>query len=269
MNIKQAFETLEIQRTTSLEEIKESYRDLLHVWHPDRHTDSPRRQAKAEQKTRDITEAYQLIVKTHSSPQFTSVSAPNPENRYKPPGDAPDPYSTAKDRAPNNHFQFAEEPVNEEAFFNEVLKACEQNQQKWFKKGFDVNWHLQRRSRLLENHYWNNMNRIATRYYIKFGGRHWDFFSPLFVHHVKFLETQGVCILKMSDFEVNTYAALEKPSFLGLSRKWTKQEKTRESEIKAYTMMMRILFDHKVEIQRDHERNVRFRFAWNFSSDQS
>lgn len=39
-------------------ELKEAYRDLLHVWHPDKHNQNERLRIKAEQKIKEINNAY-------------------------------------------------------------------------------------------------------------------------------------------------------------------------------------------------------------------
>lgn len=55
------FDILEVRRGASLEEVKRAYRDLAQVWHPDRYGHNPRLRAKAEEKLKDINEAYQRL----------------------------------------------------------------------------------------------------------------------------------------------------------------------------------------------------------------
>ena len=43
-------------------QIRESYRDLVKVWHPDRFAHDPKLQQKAEEKLKEINLAYQAIL---------------------------------------------------------------------------------------------------------------------------------------------------------------------------------------------------------------
>ena len=55
------YTTLEIQDSATLEEVKEAYRLLLQVWHPDRFHHSPTLLAKAEQKSGKINVAFETL----------------------------------------------------------------------------------------------------------------------------------------------------------------------------------------------------------------
>lgn len=69
------YKILEISLDASLAEIKSHFRDLISIWHPDRFADHPRRQKLAEEKTKQIIEAYQEIesyFKAYGKPQFSS-----------------------------------------------------------------------------------------------------------------------------------------------------------------------------------------------------
>ena len=60
-NIKKCFEILGVQPGASDEEIKEALRDLVKVWHPDRFGGDPRLQKKAQEKLKEINEAYEAV----------------------------------------------------------------------------------------------------------------------------------------------------------------------------------------------------------------
>lgn len=60
-DIRKYFEVLGIKPNASIEEIKQAYKDLVKVWHPDRFVNDPRFQRKAEEKLKEINEAYQKI----------------------------------------------------------------------------------------------------------------------------------------------------------------------------------------------------------------
>lgn len=60
MGSREAFTILEIDRPNLItpESLREIYRDLVKVWHPDIHQSSPRLREKAEKKLKAINEAY-------------------------------------------------------------------------------------------------------------------------------------------------------------------------------------------------------------------
>lgn len=62
MDLKQCYAILEIDSQAALTEVKQAYRDLIKVWHPDRFTDSQRLMEKAERKLKTVNEAYQQII---------------------------------------------------------------------------------------------------------------------------------------------------------------------------------------------------------------
>jgi len=57
------YEVLGLEATASPEEIKEAWRDLAQVWHPDRFGDNERLRKKAQEKLKEVNEAYQILRK--------------------------------------------------------------------------------------------------------------------------------------------------------------------------------------------------------------
>lgn len=55
------YEILELKPDASQEEIKQAYRDMVKVWHPDRFSHDPRLQQKAQEKLKEINEAYEQL----------------------------------------------------------------------------------------------------------------------------------------------------------------------------------------------------------------
>ncbi len=55
------YQILEIEPGASQSEIKQAYRDLAVVWHPDRFSDNPRLRKKAEEKLKQINAAYEFL----------------------------------------------------------------------------------------------------------------------------------------------------------------------------------------------------------------
>lgn len=59
--INQYYQILELEPGASLKEVKQAYRDLAFVWHPDRFSHNPRLQAKAGDRFKQIDEAYRQL----------------------------------------------------------------------------------------------------------------------------------------------------------------------------------------------------------------
>ncbi|MDI7275969.1 MAG: J domain-containing protein, partial [Anaerolineae bacterium] len=72
-DLQQCYETLMLQPGASQEEIKEAYRDLVTVWHPDRFAGNPRLQRKAQAMLKRINDAFERL-------QAAAI-APAPERR--------------------------------------------------------------------------------------------------------------------------------------------------------------------------------------------
>jgi DnaJ-class molecular chaperone len=62
MNIKECYRILGITPDASLYEIKEAYRDLVKVWHPDKYENNPRLRDKAEKQIKQINTAYDTLL---------------------------------------------------------------------------------------------------------------------------------------------------------------------------------------------------------------
>jgi curved DNA-binding protein CbpA len=61
MDIRQCFDVLELDSNASLDEAKQAYKDMVNIWHPDRFSNNPRLKQKAEDKLKEINEAYEMI----------------------------------------------------------------------------------------------------------------------------------------------------------------------------------------------------------------
>ncbi len=95
-------ETLELRRGASLVEIKQAYRDLAQIWHPDRYAHNPRLRSKAEERFKAINEAYQaLISEAQRRPDTTPESRPpNTNETQTPPQAAQPPSPNSKPKSP-------------------------------------------------------------------------------------------------------------------------------------------------------------------------
>ena len=62
MDIEKCFEILRVSSHSSSDEVKQAYRDLVNVWHPDRFSHNDRLRKKAEEELKRINLAYQEIL---------------------------------------------------------------------------------------------------------------------------------------------------------------------------------------------------------------
>ena len=60
-DLDKAYELLGVKPGVSSRELKAAHRDLAKVWHPDRFVHDPRLQEKAQEKLKEINEAYELL----------------------------------------------------------------------------------------------------------------------------------------------------------------------------------------------------------------
>lgn len=72
------YQILEIEPGASQDDIKQAYKDLAKVWHPDRFADTPRLQQKAEEKLKRINTAYEFL-KSYQPQVRQSEVEPEPE----------------------------------------------------------------------------------------------------------------------------------------------------------------------------------------------
>ena len=63
--LERAYEVLGVKPGVSDRELKAAHRDLAKVWHPDRFVHDPRLQEKAQEKLKEINEAYEQLISRH------------------------------------------------------------------------------------------------------------------------------------------------------------------------------------------------------------
>ena len=59
--LRECYRILEVDPSASPEAVKNAYRELLKVWHPDRFPNDPSFQGRANEKTKQLNQAYQTI----------------------------------------------------------------------------------------------------------------------------------------------------------------------------------------------------------------
>jgi hypothetical protein len=73
------YKTLGVEPGASPEEVRQAYKDLVNVWHPDRFSHDPHLQKKAQEELKKINEAYKrLETQFQSAPAVTSSAASGP-----------------------------------------------------------------------------------------------------------------------------------------------------------------------------------------------
>src|SRR5437870_434040 len=78
-DIQACFRLFEIQPGASPEAVKQAYRDLVKIWHPDRFPNDPKFQKRANEKTKAINEAYRKILAYQSGNSSYSRARPSEE----------------------------------------------------------------------------------------------------------------------------------------------------------------------------------------------
>ena len=69
------YEILHLKPGASLAEIQQAYRDLVKVWHPDRFSSDPRLQEIANEKLKEINDAYLALEKAVQEPSRAAASS--------------------------------------------------------------------------------------------------------------------------------------------------------------------------------------------------
>lgn len=75
MNIRESFQILDLEPGVSEAEVRQAYKDIVSVWHPDRFSNNPRLRQKAEQKLKQINLAYETVRTFLAPPGGTKGSA--------------------------------------------------------------------------------------------------------------------------------------------------------------------------------------------------
>jgi hypothetical protein len=76
-DLNKYYELLGVAPGASGQELKDAYRDLAKVWHPDRFSHDPRLQQKAQEKLKEINEAYGLLSSGKASRPRPQTPTPN------------------------------------------------------------------------------------------------------------------------------------------------------------------------------------------------
>jgi len=91
-----ALAILGLERDASKSQIKEAYRDLAKVWHPDRFQNDPRLRAKAEATFKQVNTAYEALTGYRPSVRSTPTSGRKARPRARQEATPPEPGSTRR-----------------------------------------------------------------------------------------------------------------------------------------------------------------------------
>jgi curved DNA-binding protein CbpA len=82
IKVNQYYGVLDLEPGDSAEKVKQAYRDLAFVWHPDRYSQYPRLREKAQEKLKILNEAHDQLEELL---RHQSYQAPQPHLQPPPP----------------------------------------------------------------------------------------------------------------------------------------------------------------------------------------
>lgn len=87
-DFKRCCQILGLEVGASRAEMKQAYRDLVHVWHPDRFAQNPRLQKKAEEMLKEVNAAYEKVLAGFrpATAAAKGKKQPHPSSSEPPPG---------------------------------------------------------------------------------------------------------------------------------------------------------------------------------------
>lgn len=94
INRKIALNILELPQDATIEQIRDAYRTMAKVWHPDRFHHDKKLYQRAQEKLKSINLAYEWLKNNPAvteDPVERNYSPPNPENHSPPPPHTPSP----------------------------------------------------------------------------------------------------------------------------------------------------------------------------------
>ena len=114
-DVRRAYEVLALPFNASPSDVRQAYRDLIAVWHPDRFQSNARLADRATQKTQEINTAYEVLCRyAQSIPSVSTSHASHPSPPPRPEkmdgaettqaGDPPSSVPSDQDSAPKKTF---------------------------------------------------------------------------------------------------------------------------------------------------------------------
>jgi hypothetical protein len=84
------YQLLDLKPGASKHEVKQAYKDLIVVWHPDRFAHNPRLQQKAQEKVKEINAAYAFLKSYDFAPEIGFSTSYKESPHYEPPQNSAD-----------------------------------------------------------------------------------------------------------------------------------------------------------------------------------
>jgi DnaJ domain len=99
------FRALELDQNATLDEIKQAYKDLVMVWHPDRFAHNLRLRYKAEEKLKQFNQAYDCLKQwcADSTPRSHASPHPKASQSKRPRSPQPSPPKRSPNYSPPPH----------------------------------------------------------------------------------------------------------------------------------------------------------------------
>ena len=122
-DINRYFEILGLKLGASLDEVKDAYKDLVKVWHPDRFAHDPKLQQKAQEKLKEINEAYEKLKAYYAE----YSNQPPPKEEYQSDSSYQKNDSYQENMGNKDYENSASEPPKEPPYEEKNYKNAKQN----------------------------------------------------------------------------------------------------------------------------------------------
>jgi hypothetical protein len=99
------YQILELKPGASKQEVKQAYKDLIVVWHPDRFVHNPRLQQKAQEKVKEINAAYAFLKSYNIAPETGFSTSYNAPSDYDPPQNSAENFTYQSTSYQNTNYQ--------------------------------------------------------------------------------------------------------------------------------------------------------------------
>jgi curved DNA-binding protein CbpA len=122
------YKILGLKRNTTLEEIRKSYRKLVLLYHPDKNINKTKKEQEvAEQKFKQVQEAYEYLQKNHKDTKKPQQRKPRPskprqqKKKTEPKSKRQKQQKTKKHKTKNQNTKKKDSKLNKELF--DILRA--------------------------------------------------------------------------------------------------------------------------------------------------
>lgn len=104
ISVEEAFRILEVNQSASWEEVKQTYREMVKVWHPDRFHNDEKFKTRATRKIQDINAAYKVLEAHYHAPKSQPPPIPqDPPKQQQPKREQANPSPKTTSSNPDLH----------------------------------------------------------------------------------------------------------------------------------------------------------------------